>query len=411
MKTAPLAAFLFAAACVSAFASAADLLIRNATVHTVTSAAPLEHTDVRVRGKVIVAVGRNLAAAGAAVIDARNHPLTPGLWGGLSSIGLIEIPAESDTVDAFQGADAPTWQQQWRPEFDVTLAYNPRSTVVPITRIEGVTWTVLSPASGDSIIGGQGAAVTLDGSYDAVLPGSRSLFVQLGGGSNRISNGSRAGQYMLLDQAFREARTPGTAGEGRLLHSAGREALLHYLEGGRIVFDVERAADIIRLIAFGRRTGIKPVITGGAEAWVVAKELARADIPVILDPLENLPSGFDQLASRLDNAVLLHRAGVKIAFSGGYPRGIRQPAGNAVAAGLPWDVALASITRTPAEIFGLGSRGEIAVGQAADLALWDGDPLEVTTIAERVWIAGKAVEMRSRQTLLRDRYLKLTPSR
>jgi imidazolonepropionase-like amidohydrolase len=84
---------------------------------------------------------------------------------------------------------------------------------------------------------------------------------------------------------------------------------------------------------------------------------------------------------------------------------IRQAAGNAAAHGLPRDVALAAITSTPADIFGLTSRGRIAVGQAADLALWTGDPLEVSTVATNVWIAGRAIEMTSRQTELRDRYL------
>ncbi len=241
--------------------------------------------------------------------------------------------------------------------------------------------------------------------------GSRTLFVQLGGGSNKISNGSRAGQYMLLDQAIREARGAGPVGEGALLHPAGRAALLRYLDGGRVVFNVERAADIRQLLEFARRTGIRPVVAGGSEAWVVAADLAREDVPVILDPLVDLPDSFDQLGSRLDNAARLHSAGVRIAFSGGDARNIRQAAGNAVAHGLPWDVALASITRTPAEIFGLGTtRGRIAVGQIADLALWDGDPLEVTTIAERVWISGRPVTMRSRQTVLRDRYLQRAQS-
>jgi imidazolonepropionase-like amidohydrolase len=87
-------------------------------------------------------------------------------------------------------------------------------------------------------------------------------------------------------------------------------------------------------------------------------------------------------------------------------RRIRQVAGNAVAHGLPPEVALAAITATPAEIFGLSaSRGRIAAGQIADVVLWSGDPLEVTTVAEQVWIAGASVEMKSRQTELRDRYV------
>src|SRR5690606_13619160 len=128
------------------------------------------------------------------------------------------------------------------------------------------------------------------------------------------------------------------------------------------------------------------VISGGAEAWRVADELARANIPVVLNPLDNLPDDFDMLAARLDNAALLHEAGVRVVISSGHihnARKNRQVAGIAVAHGLPWDVALAAITSTPAEIFGVSAaRGRIAVGQPADLVLWSGDPLELSSLAQ-----------------------------
>jgi imidazolonepropionase-like amidohydrolase len=132
-------------------------------------------------------------------------------------------------------------------------------------------------------------------------------------------------------------------------------------------------------------------------------------VPVILNPLENLPADFDRLGSRFDNAKILHEAGVQIAFSqtdSFHLRKNRQLAGNAVAHGLPWDAGLDAITSGPAAIFGLGTgRGRIEKGQVADLVLWSGDPLEVTSVAEQVWIEGRPVTMRSRQTELRDRYL------
>ncbi len=104
--------------------------------------------------------------------------------------------------------NAPPFETEWRPEFDVTLAFNPRSVLVPVARIEGLTWTVLAPGSvpGGNFLAGQGAAVTLDGRYDAVLERSRSLFINLGGDMNALSAGSRAAQWMLLEQAIREAR-------------------------------------------------------------------------------------------------------------------------------------------------------------------------------------------------------------
>jgi imidazolonepropionase-like amidohydrolase len=391
-------------------AGAQDFVIRGATVHTASSQGTLKNTDVRVRGGMIAAIGPAAGTpAGATIIEAKGRELTPGLFGGLTHIGLEEVSLESDTVDSSLNLKSPPWEQQWRPELEVWLAYNPRSVLVPVARIEGVTWTMLAPDNADSIIAGQGAAVTLDGRYEAMLLGSRSLFVTMGSNGAKQAGGTRAAEFMLLEQAIREARAQGPIGQGALLHAAGREAMARYLSGGRVVFQVDRAADILGVVSFAKRNGMKPVISGGSEAWVVAKQLAQADVAVILDPLKDLPSDFDHLGAALDNAARLQRAGVRIAFSSGdshNARLIRQLAGIAVAHGLPWESALAAISANPAEIAGLGAtRGHIAVGQVADLVLWSGDPLEVTTLADQVWINGRPIEMRSRQTELRDRYI------
>jgi hypothetical protein len=401
----------FAACFLTAGVGAEEFLIRGATVHTAAAQGTLENTDVLVRGSVIAAVGRNLAVPpNATVIEAKGRSVTPGLFGGLSDIGLEEVSGEASTVDSTLNLKAPAWQQQWHPELDVTLAYNPRSVWLPVARIEGITWTVIGPNTGDSIIAGQGAAVTLDGRYDAVLPGSHVLFIEMGSDGARHAGGTRAAEFMLLDQALREARSPAGVGEGALLHAAGREALAHYLAGGKVAFYVNRAADILAVVAYARRNGMQPIICGGAEAWVVAGKLADDKVPVILYPLQDLPSDFDFLGATLENAARLARAGVRIAFTNDESQNarlVRQLAGNAVAHGLPPDTALAAITSSPAEIFGLGAtRGHIAVGQVADLVLWSaGDPLELSTLADQVWISGQRIAMRSRQTALRDRYL------
>ena len=407
---------MFAIALLLQASAHADVLIRGARVHTVTSKGTLEKADVLVHGTIIAAVGTGLRApAGAIVVDANGRELTPGLFGGINDIGLQEVSLEAATDDSSLTDTMPLHDMQLRPEFDPTPQFNPRSVAVPVARIAGITWTMLTPGrpsrGGGTFLTGQASAVTLDGRFDAVLSGSRTLFVDLQREATSVAGGSKATQFMLLDQAVRETRTPGSATENALLHPAGRDALKRYLAGGRVVFQVDRAVDIRQAVAFAQLNGMKPVIMGGAEAWVVADDLAKARVPVVLDPLLDLPENFDKIGARLDNAALLNRAGVRVAFMlnedpSTRAKRIRQVAGNAAAHGLPRDVALAAITATAADIFGVGaSRGRIAPGQAADLVLWTGDPLEVSTVAQQVWIAGRAIEMTSRQTELRDRYL------
>jgi len=147
---------------------------------------------------------------------------------------------------------------------------------------------------------------------------------------------------------------------------------------------------------------------------MVAGQLADAGVPVMLDPLRNLPSSFDALGSRLDNAALLHAAGVTVLVGGGESnnaRKQRQAAGNAVSYGLPFDAAIAALTSNPARVFGVDDQqGSIERGDTANLVLWSGDPLEVTSVAELVVINGKRMPMTSRQTELRDRYLPENPA-
>lgn len=390
--------------------AAQSVLIRGATVHTAGAQGSLQNTDVLVRNGRIAGIGAGLSAGDAQVVEANGRPLTPTLFGGVTGIGIEEVSGESGTRDdrLSLGDDS---HMAVRPEFDVTLAFNPDSIVIPVARVEGIGFTLISAGSGSSIIGGQGAVMRLDGSEEPAGP--KVLYLSLGADGAAQSGSSRAAQWMVLDQLIDEAR-------GRLpadshvaaLTPAGKRALAPYLDGrGTIVVGVNRASDIRQLLRWARRHGLRITIRGAAEGWRVASELAAANVPVFVDPLVNLPSDFDQIGATLENAARLQAAGVRVGFAQASDashnaRKLRQLAGNAVAHGMPWDAGLAGLTRVPAEAFGVGDAiGTIALGRKADLVLWSGDPLDVTSTADQVWFDGRAIEMRSRQTELRDRYL------
>lgn len=392
---------------------AQDLLIRNATVHTASARGSLNNTDVLVRGGVIAAIGQGLTApAGAGVVDAAGKPLTPALFGGITDIGIEEVSGESATVDSTLKLE----DQPLRPEFNVTLAFNPDSVLVPVARLDGIGFTALGANSGGGFVAGQGGVMRLDGSADPIGP--LALYLRLGASSAELTGNSRAAQWMLLEQMVSEARGRVPADSPHaLLTPAGRATLARYLAGqGRLVVQVDRAADIRQLLRWAAREKVKIAIAGGAEAWRLAPQLAQAQVPVFVDALGNLPSSFDQLGATLQNAARLQAAGVPVSFAqrddaSHNARKMRQLAGNAVANGLPWADGLAGLTRVPAQVLGVGDRiGTIEVGKLADLVLWDGDPLDVGHYAEQVWMGGRAEPMRSRQTDLRDRYLGPAPA-
>ncbi len=152
------------------------------------------------------------------------------------------------------------------------------------------------------------------------------------------------------------------------------------------------------------------VLSGAEEAWRVAGAIARARVPVILEPLTNLPTTFQQLGARLDNATLLAAAGVELVmtrFDAHELRNLRQQAGNAVAEGLDRNAALRALTSNPAAIFGQPRRGSLEPGQTANLVQWNGDPFELTTYPLRVVVQGRTVPLETRQTQLFERYRQL----
>lgn len=406
------ALFASALGAIAGAASAETLLIRDGRVVTNGAAGVIADGDVLIVDDRIAAVGANLSApAGARVVEARGAWVTPGGFAAMSEIGLSEISGSGAPNDASVEGELVA------AAADAAQAFDPGVTAVAVTRMEGVTRAAIAPSGTASLFGGRGALVSLDGDPDSVFAPRAFMVVELGETGASRTGGSRAAVWPAFEAALRDAREyPGRYRSGQggaVLNELDAAALQPFARGqGLILVHVESAADIRRVIAFGRANpGLRLAIHGGAEAWQVASELARAGIAVIVDPLSNLPDRFERLSARADNAALLHAAGVKIAIAPApgtvdahQARLVLQLAGNAVANGLPWDAAFAAISRAPAEIFGAARLGRLERNYLADVVIWDGDPLEVQSAPTAVFIAGDEQPLVSRQTRLRDRY-------
>ena len=371
----------------------------------------------------IVAVGAEVDVPRTAeIIDAGGGVVTPGLFAALSGLGLEEISLNGEGNDrSARGAVGLS------ASVDAADGFYADSSVIPVNRAGGVTRAYVAPDPGADLFGGCGMIVSLSAGDDAVGEGritDRCLAqtVSLGyAGARRQGDSRPAAMNRLrraLDDALDYADDPRgyaeTTEPGRLA-ARDAEALVPLLTGEqKMLVEVHGASDIRRVLDLADEYRIDLVLYGAAEAHRVASDLAEAGVPVILDPLGNLPDRFETLGATLEAAAILEQAGVTVAFYDGdigYTHNLRnlpQLAGNAVASGMSYAGALSAITVNPARIWDQPERGMIAPGMAADLVVWDGDPLEVTSRPVAVMIDGEPVSLDNRQAALARRYRDLT---
>jgi len=400
---------------------AVPIAITNATVMT-GSGTTIDHVTVVVDGGRIRSIGNGVAPAGATVIDGTGRTVTPGLVVGMSDLGLDEVEGVREANDT-RASKSP-----FSASLDVVPAINGRDGGIAVARAGGVTRAVVAPAAGRDIFAGQGALINLRDGPDVVTRGRAFQLVELGEAGAEAAGGSRTAAFAQFRNALVEAQDfAGRRGREignheNLYQRADTAALVAVVDGRQpLVVHVERASDILSVLALRTEfPRLRLILFGAREGWTVADRIAAAHVPVITSAIDDLPDAFETLASTRSNVGRLLAAGVVVGLgtSGGestnQPRNVTQFAGNLVAQGrLPGgvgvsrDQALSLITRNPAAIFGMTDTGTVAVGQRADLVVWDGDPLELGSAPVAVLIDGVTQPVTSRQTDLRDRYRSL----
>ena len=394
-----------------AYLFAETILIKNATIYDGNTNQPYEG-NVLIDGKIIKKVSPN-DMQGDFIIDASGKIVTPGLIATDTNIGIVEIGALSVTRD-----DA---SEIYKIGFSIYDAYNPNSTLIPWNRSNGITSALTIPQNTSSPIGGLGSFFVLDGELN--ITGKKDMVMT--GSVGGDSNNSRSEMYAVIDDLLSFAKSinqkdlstdtniseligNSTIAEFMELHPRDVIALYKLVNNNLpLVMKAHRASDLLKLVEIKKKYNLNLIIMGAQEANLVKDAIAKNNIPLIINPINNIPGSFDELASNIKMAGMLEKADIELMFTA--PRShnfhlIRQGAGVAVANGMSYETAIRGLSSTPAKIFGLEKRGEIKSGNFADIIIWDADPLEPSSMPEYVFINGKSIDLTTRSSRLRDRY-------
>jgi imidazolonepropionase-like amidohydrolase len=394
---------------------AQSVAIINGEVHTV-SGAVIPGGTVLVEDGIITAVGLEVAVPpGTRVVDATGKVVTPGLFDSSTRLGVVEIGSYQGTSDGSSSNDRMT------AAFNIAEGINPNSTLFPVARVEGITRAVVAPGPGASLIAGTSALIDLgEGSLSGMLEKAPlAMYAVLGEGGANYQGGARPLALLRLREAlqdaldFAENQGAFEAG-GRRDYSLSRldlEALVPVAKGDLpLVLQVNRASDILTALTLGDEFGLTLVLSGVGEGWMVAEEIAAAGVPVMTKAISNMPS-MEALGAGYENVARMNEAGVTVilsSFDAHNVRNLKQEAGFAVSYGLPYEAALRAVTLAPAQVWGVADRiGSLEPGKVGDVVVWSGDPFEMMTSAETVFINGVEISYETRQKALLEKYRNL----
>jgi imidazolonepropionase-like amidohydrolase len=379
--------------------AAAQIAVRGRIVHT-QAGPPLADGVVVVSGARIAAVGPAATTPipeGYRVIEAA--VVTPGLIDARSVVGLSGLLNQKQDQDQLERS-APL-----QPELRALDAYNPLDPLVAWVRGFGVTTLHTGHAPGETISGQTMIVKTAGRTVDAALVREpAALAVSLGPIATKDEGkppGTRGKQAALLRaelvraQEYR-AKRRAAAGDAPLERNLRLEALARALDGELpLLVYAQRAQDIATALRLAQEFGVRIWLEGAAESYLLLPEIERARVPVIVHPTMARAWGELENAS-FETAATLRRAGIPVAFQSGYEsyvpktRVVLFEASAAVAHGLPPEQALAMLTIDAARILGIADRvGSLEAGKDADLALYDGDPLEYTSHCLGVLVGGE----------------------
>jgi len=390
------------------------ILLRNVTLHN-PGKSPIV-ADIRILKGKIDKIGRDLDEEGATVLNSKTLHVFPGLIDAGTQVGLTEIGSAKETQDFSEGGD-------FQPDLRAAVAVNPESELIPVTRANGVLSVVVRPIGG--VIGGQAGLINLSGwvpkemaiveqlALHIEFPSESPVFrndPSVAGMGRAIAKKQREEKIRKLKDLFAEAKRYEASRSTDSPMVPRLEAMLPYVRGEKpVIVSADRKSEILEALKLADELKFKMILSGASDAWKVADELKKRDIPVIVGPVMDLPvERTDPYDSAYTNAAKLYKAGVRFCIrstGSSNSRNLPYEAAMAASYGLPLDEALKAITIYPAQILGVADQlGSIEEGKRANLVLTNGDLLQPSTQVLGLFIDGKPLEPTSRHTRLFEKY-------
>jgi imidazolonepropionase-like amidohydrolase len=360
---------------------------------------------LRFRDGLIDAIGTSVTGG----TDLKGKWLVPGFTDAGCRLGLLEVGMEKDTHDT-------SAKKSQALDARAVDGYNPRSELIPVARVNGITQILLNPQM-SGMIPGQAALMRTTGDRlsDVTLAAPVGLCMNLGrAGQGHDGPESRIALMMEWRKFFEEHPKSGGSKKSKKGDKSDKneESIVASLRSGELLALVRanRADDIERALELIAENELNAALVGCIEGHLVADSIASAGVPVLLGPLDAQPNSFQHPHARYENPAILHEAGVLLAFRSGDAHQVRNLptlAGLAVAHGLPWDAAIRALTVNPMDIFGQPNLGRLAVGAEATFFIVDGDPLQPRHAVREVFVRGGRTSMETRQTRLYDAFKEL----
>ena len=382
-----------------------DTLIKNGTIHTGDGSKAFVG-DIYIKNGVINSIG-NIDIEASTIIDATGKIITPGFIAPITAVGIIEIGSLDVTRD-----DEADYLNMG---FSIFRAFNANSTLIPWNRSNGLTSVITLPQQASMPLAGMGSFFVLDGQMS--VSGMKDMVML---GKIGASSGSRSEDLDILENLIGlgklvrnknyEKVLESPMAEFFELHSQDIEALDKVANKNLpLIIETNRASDIKHLIDIKNKHDLNLILAGVEDAPLVLNELVESGIPVIINPMDNIPNSFDELSSSLELASILNKAGVTIMFDSSRSHNyylMRQGAGNAVAYGMNYEDAISGMSKIVADVFGIENRGSLVKGNFADVVIWESDPLEPASVPLYVLIEGSEMDLVTRSSRLKDRYIK-----